>query len=268
MPISSIPYNAKIIQGIGWAEGVEFHGLRNPFALKGSRGRVARPGVSGGSPACDRPISTQENKERAIRRAKTMIRRKAKELYGLAEGKLYMLTLTYQENMVDYDKALKDIRNFFHRLRRKIGRSAGYIAVPERQKRGAWHWHIIIDVHLDYKDWERLWGKGYIWVRKVRDVRHAARYVKKYITKAFEDEGVPKGKHRYLTSKGLCNWKEEYVTTIDECGTWLYFKGRNKEYKLIALMSSPEEGFIWWDALIEAMGESSLDEVDKFATKA
>ena len=248
-----IRYNAKIIKGCGWAEGMEFHGPGNPFLLKGSKGRGLRPSPS----ARPCPASQKEHRERAIRRANTMLRRKVKQLYGLANGDLYMLTLTYAENVIDYDRAISDIRNFFQRLRRHIGRSAGYIAVPERQKRGAWHWHIIIDVYLYHSVWAKLWGHGFIWVKKVRDVKHASRYVKKYLAKAFEaEEGVPMGKHRYLVSKGL-NWEEIYIATDDHCGTWVYLGG-NQEYHLVALFSVPEEQFIWWEANKKGEGSSGV----------
>lgn len=211
----------------------------------------------------------EENRKRASRRAVTQVRRKAKELWARAQGNVYMLTLTYDPKSYvdDFGKVRRDLRNFFRRLNRKIGRSAGYIAVPERGKKGRrWHWHVLVDVHLDWREWERVWGQGHIWVSKVRNLTHAVRYVVKYVSKSFED-GVEMGRYRYFSSKGLAGWSVDYVVAREEFETWFRFRGSNEGYRVVGMLSSEEKGFRWWEAVVESMGGGSLDIMDKFVPR-
>lgn len=78
------------------------------------------------------------NIERSTRRARTKVRRLCK-----AKGLSTMLTLTYQENMIDRDRMVRDFDVFIKRVRRVIP-DLQYVCVFERQKRGAWHAHIAV----------------------------------------------------------------------------------------------------------------------------
>lgn len=196
-----------------------------------------------------------------------MVRRKAKELWAKSGGQVYMLTLTYrpEDYREDFDSMRHDMRNFIRRVNWKIDRKCDYIAVQERgEKGGRWHWHVLIDVHLDWREWEKLWRKGHIWVRKVRNLKHAVRYVCKYVAKTFEGGGVAVGRHRYLCSKGLNGWTVEYLAVEEEFGTWLYYRERNEGYTLVGVFSCKEKGFVWWEAVSESMGGCSLDIKDEF----
>lgn len=298
----AVSYNAKVVRGNGWAEGLEVAAGRNPLHVAGRRGRVRRSGVSGNYKRRFRSLGIlvdwlrahrkgehkgqsevrryrcssvmvarleyerkrrEDNRKRAVRRSRTTMRRKAKELYAKTQGNVYMLTLTYAENMEDFGRACQDLRNFIRRVNYRLDRKCDYIAVPERQKRGAWHWHILIDVYMDWKEWERIWGHGFIWVRKVRNLTHAIRYVVKYVAKTFEEGGVRVGQHRYLCSKGLNAWSVEYVAVEEELATWFYFRQENEGYKLMAVVSNSEKGFVWWEAVNEEL-EGLLDIKDEF----
>jgi hypothetical protein len=79
-----------------------------------------------------------DNKERATRRARTKVRRLAK-----FKGLTTLLTLTYRENMQDRERMARDLDVFIKRVRRVVS-GFEYIAVFERQKRGAWHAHIAV----------------------------------------------------------------------------------------------------------------------------
>lgn len=78
------------------------------------------------------------NRERSTRRARTKVRRLCK-----AKGLSVMLTLTYQENMLDRDRMARDFDVFIKRVRR-VSPGLQYVCVFERQKRGAWHAHIAV----------------------------------------------------------------------------------------------------------------------------
>src|SRR5690554_214651 len=54
-----------------------------------------------------------------------------------------ILTLTFKENMTDYDTADKEFMKFIQRLKYKYG-DFEYISVKELQERGAIHYHVIL----------------------------------------------------------------------------------------------------------------------------
>lgn len=78
-------------------------------------------------------------RERERSRAKTKCRHRIKS-HNLAQ----MLTGTYLENMVDFNRARSDFAAWLRLVRKYI---PGFKAVFafERQKRGAWHWHCAIE---------------------------------------------------------------------------------------------------------------------------
>ena len=83
-----------------------------------------------------------------------------------------------------------------------------YIAVLEKQKRGAWHAHILLfDVpYIPHNHLLKLWGHGAVRINKVdvdsKDNR--GRYVTKYFEKGIGQELLDNfGKHPYLSSNNL-----------------------------------------------------------------
>lgn len=142
-----------------------------------------------------------ENRERSTRRARTKVRRLAK-----AKGLTTLLTLTYRENMLDRDRMQRDLDVFLKRVRRVIP-GFQYIAVFERQKRGAWHAHLAVErvqshylakgcMVRSYDLLRRMWravvgeDNGNVDVSRNKAVaRSAARlaaYLSKYIGKTFD----------------------------------------------------------------------------------
>jgi hypothetical protein len=75
----------------------------------------------------------------SIRRAKQKLRHRIK-----LAGYKTMLTLTYSTNMEDRAKALRHFKEFCRRLRR-YWPAFRCVGVLERQKRGAYHWHLACD---------------------------------------------------------------------------------------------------------------------------
>lgn len=136
----------------------------------------------------------EENEERSVRRAKKLLRQKV-----LASGANHLLTLTYRENVSDLDLANDHLTVFIRRIRRQHP-GYPYVAVAERQKRGAWHWHLAVcgwqDVKFLRATWRRIVGDGNI---DVKPPRKAAGdnprlgivwYLCKYLGKAFGEEGA------------------------------------------------------------------------------
>lgn len=248
--------NGKLIRGTGWAEGVEFKSSIVVGSLPDRKASRSGSPATGGTwgvpvPATDREPGEvkPENKERAVRRARTVCRRKAYELYGRNKGEMYKLELTYRENMDDRERLMKDWRSFVLRVR-KAGYDFQYIAVMERQKRGAWHFHVLTNVHMDWKKWEEIWGHGFIWIEKPKSLKKAVSYMVKYIQKTFDIQEL-NGKHRYLCSKGI-GFETVYVAEGESeqraFGTWLAAKSEDESLVMTGYLELSEQGIRWWEA--------------------
>lgn len=148
--------------------------------------------------------NAEPNQIDAAKRAKQQVRLRCKAI-----GADRMITLTYRENMIDKNRLKKD----FDALRRRLGKlqSFQYVAVAERQKRGAWHLHIAVKGRQNYRVLRSVWrnivgiDNGNIDVRnpfKEKGLRHKlASYIGKYITKDFAEHAL--NEKRYWTSRGI-----------------------------------------------------------------
>ncbi|MHB1206628.1 MAG: rolling circle replication-associated protein, partial [Rhodospirillaceae bacterium] len=124
----------------------------------------------------------QENRERALRRARTAIR------HSVMAAKLdHLVTFTYRANQTCPRLAWQHFARFMRLLRKKrAGRPFPFVAVLERQKRGAMHIHAAVHGYHDAKMLRALWreaigsNEGNIdiqWFRK--NLATAARYLSK-----------------------------------------------------------------------------------------
>jgi hypothetical protein len=149
--------------------------------------------------------SRAENKDRAVRRARSTMRKKI-----LAYGLDHLLTLTYRENVTDFQKASDDLSRFL-RLLKKQRPDLHYVAVPERQERGAWHWHLAVkgrqDVDLLRQLWRQVAGEGNIDVQKPKGAQNQrlalVKYLSKYLAKGFELNLRELNGHRFRSSLGM-----------------------------------------------------------------
>lgn len=123
----------------------------------------------------------------------------------------HLLTLTYRENVTDFRQASADLARFVRRVRAYLPLWV-YIAVPERQTRGAWHWHLAVvgrqDVELLRTAWRDVVGDGNIDVQQPKSRssnRRLAlvRYLGKYLAKGFEEGNRELNGHRYRASLGI-----------------------------------------------------------------
>lgn len=157
-------------------------------------------------PRAKRGESKDEEKSMlsAAKRARQQVRLRCKAI-----GADRMITLTYRENVLDKERIKRD----FDSLRRLLGRIQNfqYVAVPERQKRGAWHLHIAVKGRQNYRVLRAMWlrvvgeGNGNVDVRNPnREVglRHKiATYIGKYIVKNFDEHKL--NEKRYWASRGI-----------------------------------------------------------------
>ncbi len=78
------------------------------------------------------------NEQRAVRRARSRLRKLI-----LTTKADHLLTLTYRSNQTDFAQASSDLTRFIRYVRQYHPKWL-YIAVAERQQRGAWHWHLAV----------------------------------------------------------------------------------------------------------------------------
>lgn len=141
------------------------------------------------------------------------------------------VTLTFAQQIYDYEQLVAEIQPFFRLLREN---EIGYFFVLERHKKGGFHLHgvltsaagltleparsphtgkLLLDNNgrqiyniLDYQD-------GFSTATFVDDTTKASGYLCKYLTKEMD---VPKGKKRYWSSRGLNRPVVEYLDMDNE----------------------------------------------------
>lgn len=112
------------------------------------------------------------------------------------------LTLTFKKNISDINIANNHFHNFVSRTRR-VHPGFQYICVPERQKRGAIHYHLLCLLpYVPNKRLARLWGHGFINIKRTDKIKDLARYITKYLTKELFD-GSLFGKRKFFCSAEL-----------------------------------------------------------------
>jgi len=113
-------------------------------------------------------------------------------------------TLTYAHNVKDLSPAYRDFKYFIKKLKEKLGKKVHYVAVPEFQKRGAVHFHIVF-LNLPYikaKDFENLWGLGMTNIQVAKKIGSTSKYLFKYLTKSLLDKRLS-NRRIVLSSRGL-----------------------------------------------------------------
>ncbi len=88
----------------------------------------------------------------------------------------------------------------------KIKNNLAYIAVPEYQKRGAVHYHVVlfnIPILKDpHKVLTEIWGQGFIFNESTKNLEHLANYISKYIQKDMGEKHKKFAK-RFYSSRNL-----------------------------------------------------------------
>lgn len=183
----------------------------------------------------------EENQQRASRRAAATIRRKCMAMHADR-----LLTLTTAENITDVAMAWENWQKFARAMREHYGEFK-YIVIPERQTRGAVHFHCAIKGFYPVNDVRAIWrsivGPGNIDITSPRtggqwSTQKLANYLTKYITKTLSDgEALAQlGSHRFRASLGI-----ELVKIIRT------FTGLEAEHKLLLWLSEVggTVGYIW-----------------------
>ncbi len=160
-------------------------------------------------------LTTEEQNKRLERMSKTRLDAKWKLLRLVDcnfDDKTSFLTLTTKKNIQNRNEFTLLLKTFIKRFNYHIFNTKKselkYLAVLERQKRGAWHAHILL-FEVPYVPHEKLlllWGLGAVRINKV-DVdskENRGRYVTKYFEKGIGQELLESfGKKAYLSSRNL-----------------------------------------------------------------
>lgn len=148
----------------------------------------------------------EENEDRSVRRAKSRLRRSI-----LSAHADHLLTLTYRNNVTDFDQACADLSKFVRIVKRKLPGWV-YIAVAEQQKRGAWHWHLAVsgrqDVSMLRESWRHVVGEGNIDVNPPKGIGKfrllgLVKYLGKYLAKGFHEGERELNARRFRASLGI-----------------------------------------------------------------
>ena len=145
-------------------------------------------------------------------RSKTATRRKV-----LTFCPSILMTLTFRKNVTDLDEAWGCFKYFSKLMRHVYGDEWIYVCVPEKQKRGAWHFHLAVTDRFHNKTWSTLhvlWGRavgkreGNVDIQtrkkkfgkdtKIHKPNLIAQYLCKYITK--DANAVGFNKRRYSSA--------------------------------------------------------------------
>lgn len=131
------------------------------------------------------------------------------------------ITLTFEENITDIKQANKKFRYFIDKIQR-VYKELKYICIPEFQKRGAAHYHLLTNISIDNTDLIYLqennnkfkhikyWNEGFTKVDTLdKDIKKIIGYISKYMTKDIDNRLY--NHHRYFYSRNLNKPKTEYL---------------------------------------------------------
>ena len=142
------------------------------------------------------------------------------------------ITLTFEENITNIKEANKKFNYFTNKVRR-IKKDFSYIAIPEFQKRGAIHYHLLTNLECNsnlipkrpkkrlynpntkrYKELEyydlKYWNDGFSSAELMTgDIKKIVGYISKYMTKDVDNRLF--GYRRFFYSQNLIMPKDNYI---------------------------------------------------------
>jgi len=134
----------------------------------------------------------------SLNRTKTEIRRLTNSNPQLNK----FMTLTFADNITDLKTANYIFNQFIKRIVYKYG-NFEYLAVPEFQKRGAVHYHLLCKLpFIEIAKLQSIWGQGFIKINKIDNVNNVGAYVCKYLSKDMFDERTF-NKKKFFRSQSL-----------------------------------------------------------------
>ena len=134
----------------------------------------------------------------SLNRTKTEIRRLTNANPQLNK----FMTLTFAKNITSLKEANYIFNQFVKRILYKYP-NFEYLAVPEFQKRGAVHYHLLCRLpFMEISELEYIWGQGFIKINKIDEINNIGAYVCKYLSKDMFDDRTF-GKKKFFHSQTL-----------------------------------------------------------------
>lgn len=157
---------------------VERYQYSYPIVTREVRGRVGRSVVA-------EEVRRLVNRERVLARARVSVRR----LVDCNPDLNKFFTLTFAENVTDFDVANECFRKYIMRLKYNYKSDLKYLVVPEFQNRGAIHFHVLCNLqYVPVAHLAELWGFGFCRINRIDNLTNVGLYVSKYIQKQFDDD--------------------------------------------------------------------------------
>jgi hypothetical protein len=136
-------------------------------------------------------------KQFSINRSRTEIRRLANANLGLNK----FLTLTFAENISDLKTANYLFNKFILRMNYYYP-DFRYLAVPEFQKRGAVHYHLLCNLpFVEVSEIEKMWRQGFVKINRIDKINNVGAYICKYLGKDMGEHVF--GKKKFFRSRNL-----------------------------------------------------------------
>ena len=177
---------------------VEVYEYKNYFSGKGGN-----TGVKKGQADIENKLKNYANTNQ---RRRDIIRRLACCNFDNRYDKF--LTLTFSDNMTNVKECNVFFKAFIRKLKNKYNKNLKYLAVIEFQKRGAVHYHVLLNIpFVPHKELQDLWGNGFVFINAINHVDNIGAYILKYITKDNNDSRLM-GQKAYLTSRNLLKPEE------------------------------------------------------------
>lgn len=106
-----------------------------------------------------------------------------------------LITLTFSENRTNLSECNVLFGLFIQRMRTSFGKGFKYIGVPEFQKRGAVHYHLlfwglpkgIFSSERTTRTIAKIWQYGFIFIKETDGNDRLSSYLAKYMIKAIND---------------------------------------------------------------------------------
>ena len=209
---TKIIYNAKVIYCDDYIQlyNFETYKSRNNLDLNNKNNNIVNIDTDNLKKIDTTETKINEIEYKNVIRSKLQCQRLAKCNSSIWET---FITLTFEENITDIKLANKEFNKFVSKIRR-IYKDFKYICVPEFQKRGAIHYHLLTNISTEndkliYKQEDnkkflhvKYWNNGFTKVDKIKnDIKKIIGYISKYMTKDVDNRLF--SKHRYFYSYNL-----------------------------------------------------------------
>ena len=180
--------------------------------------------------------SNDNIEQKNIMRSKLQCQRLAKANANIWKT---FITLTIAENLTDINKANRRFRYFIDKIQR-IYKDFKYICIPEFQKRGAVHYHLLTNINIDderfiYKQVDKekfkhikYWNDGFTKVDNLeKDIKKIIGYISKYMTKYIDNRLY--NHRRYFYSRNLIKPTINYLNLNEPKHLEYYLKTLNNK---------------------------------------